>query len=196
MNIPAKRALTLALNFATIISTSLLYGQSLTFETGRPFITNFSPKQYHAEAQNWDIAQDSKGLLYFGNSGGVLQFDGNQWQLIKLSNESSALALAIGNDDIIYVGGQGDFGFIAPDSTGVLSFNSLVGLIPEENKDFEQIRQVRIIENVIYFQSIKGFYKYDGQSISVIKPENTITPTIAFHYFKIRLANSKFKPPY
>ncbi len=92
MNISVKRALTLALNFASIISTGLLHGQSSTFESGRPFITNFSPKEYRAEAQNWDIAQDSKGLLYFGNSGGVLQFDGNQWQLIKLSNESSALA--------------------------------------------------------------------------------------------------------
>lgn len=53
-------------------------------EHGVPFIQNFHPKSYGFENQNFSIAQDSLGFFYFSNISGVLQFDGKNWNLIKV----------------------------------------------------------------------------------------------------------------
>jgi len=58
-------------------------------ETGIPFLTNISPKEYGANGQNWAAVQDSNGLLYFANGGGaVLQYDGATWNSIPVGNGS------------------------------------------------------------------------------------------------------------
>ena len=36
-------------------------------ENGYPLITNYSPKEYEAQQQNWAIIQDDRGIMYFGN---------------------------------------------------------------------------------------------------------------------------------
>jgi hypothetical protein len=51
--------------------------------TGIPFIQNYAPKDYHADSQNWAIVQDRRGIMYFGNSDGVLEYDGVSWRLIE-----------------------------------------------------------------------------------------------------------------
>jgi hypothetical protein len=43
---------------------------------GTPFIRNFSRLEYRAGTQNWAIAQDQKGFMYFANNEGLLVFDG------------------------------------------------------------------------------------------------------------------------
>jgi len=50
---------------------------ALENEAGIPFLTNISPKEYNANGQNWATVQDSNGILYFANAGGIiLQYDG------------------------------------------------------------------------------------------------------------------------
>lgn len=43
---------------------------------GVPVIRYYLPKEYKAHNQNRAIAEDSRGIMYFGNSGGLLEFDG------------------------------------------------------------------------------------------------------------------------
>jgi len=45
-------------------------------EQGLPFITNYSPKTYKAFPQNWSIAEDDRGIMYFGNQNIILEYDG------------------------------------------------------------------------------------------------------------------------
>ena len=45
-------------------------------ESGRPFIRNYEAREYQAHSQNWSILQDQRGVMYFGNSIGVLEYDG------------------------------------------------------------------------------------------------------------------------
>ena len=54
------------------------YGQDFT-----PIVKQFVKQEYGASNQNWSVAQDSKGLMYFANNKGLLQFDGNHWELIN-----------------------------------------------------------------------------------------------------------------
>jgi hypothetical protein len=49
---------------------------SQTNVDGIPFIKNYSPRTYGASEANWAIAQDHRGVLYFGNSQCILEYDG------------------------------------------------------------------------------------------------------------------------
>ncbi len=42
-----------------------------------PPVTSFTKNDYDAERQNWNIAQDSRGIMYFANTAGLLQYDAN-----------------------------------------------------------------------------------------------------------------------
>ena len=57
-------------------------------EAGRYFVQNFSASDYGQHNANWAVAQDSSGLIYVGNTNGVLVFDGAGWQLVPATNHS------------------------------------------------------------------------------------------------------------
>ena len=48
-------------------------------QIGKPFIHNYYPKEYKRHAQNWTSLQDDRGVLYVGNSDGLMEFDGENW---------------------------------------------------------------------------------------------------------------------
>ena len=76
-----------------------------------PIIGQFNKKDYKAGNQNWSVAQDSKGMLYFGNNDGLLRFDGSDFTLIKLPNEQVVRSVYIDKDDRIYIGSFKEFGY-------------------------------------------------------------------------------------
>ena len=86
----------------------LLHAQ--TGNLGLPPVTNFSKSVYHAGTQNWDVAQDAQGRLYFANNEGLLRYDGAHWQRHALLNGTCVRSVAIAPDGKIYVGGQGEIG--------------------------------------------------------------------------------------
>ena len=77
-----------------LMLTPVLFAQA-SGTAGKPFITNFSPKEYGAGPQNWAVVQDQRGVMYFGNSNGILEYDGSNWRLIQLPNSSTVRSLAI-----------------------------------------------------------------------------------------------------
>jgi len=79
-------------------------------ENGYPLINNYSPKEYGADTQNWAIMQDERGIMYFGNNLGLLEYDGSDWKLYPLPNNSTVRSLALGENGKIYAGGVGDLG--------------------------------------------------------------------------------------
>ena len=48
------------------------------------FIVKYPTETHQASIQNFDIAQDKQGILYFANTNGVLIFDGIHWQMLEL----------------------------------------------------------------------------------------------------------------
>jgi hypothetical protein len=51
--------------------------------TGTPFMHVWDPESYGAQMENYCVVQDPRtGLMYVGNGGGVLEFDGARWRLI------------------------------------------------------------------------------------------------------------------
>ena len=51
---------------------------SLNPETGEYVFQRYTAKQYEASPQNWGVAQDRRGIMYFANTDGLLEFDGTR----------------------------------------------------------------------------------------------------------------------
>ena len=97
-------------------------------QIGLPVIRNYLPKDYKAHNQNWAIVEDHRGKLYFGNSSGVLEFDGNRWNLIPVTN-SLVRSLAVDNNGTIFVGSADDFGYLERHNNGSLVYKSLLSFL-------------------------------------------------------------------
>ena len=128
-------------------------------ESGIPEIRKYSPNLYHASSQNWVAVQDKKGILYFGNSDGVLKYDGVNWQLIRTPKKTAVRALAVGKDGRIYVGGQSEFGYLAPDSSGVLIYHSLVSKLRPSERQFTDVWHIYITKEGVYFVSTERLFR-------------------------------------
>ena len=95
------------------------------------------------------ITRDNRGLMYFANTSGILEYDGIHWRLIKLVNEKVPRSLTTDNKGRVYVGSENEIGYLAPDSTGNLKYNSLMGYLPENSEDFQVVWNVYSMGDLI-----------------------------------------------
>ena len=101
-----KKTIFSTILWLAVAAQSARLSAQVSQELGLPLIQNFTPKEYNGQIQNWGVVQDSRGVMYIANGGGVLEYDGVSWRMIELPNELSALALAIDDTGRIYVGGD------------------------------------------------------------------------------------------
>uniref|UniRef100_UPI0032166A54 ligand-binding sensor domain-containing protein n=1 Tax=uncultured Draconibacterium sp. TaxID=1573823 RepID=UPI0032166A54 len=136
---------------------------------GTPNIQNYSKTVYKAGTQNWDIAEDKNGFMYFANNDGVLVFDGFHWELIEVPL-SVVRSVLVDSQDRIFVGLLYDFGMLEKTSGGNYVYKSLVDLIPEDNREFGDVWKVHEINGNIIFQTYEKLFIYDGTQIKVLNP--------------------------
>ena len=151
--------------------------QNLPFSIKRqgiPYVQNYSPKDYSADPLNFDVTQDDRGILYFANSSGILEYDGNKWRLQKLPNESRVYSLAYEQSKHrIYVGGVGDFGYLSCDQQGITKFISLKPLIPQHHQNFKHVWLTFVTPNdEIIFFTTSGVYILKEGKIKVLTPSS------------------------
>ncbi|WP_456311830.1 ligand-binding sensor domain-containing protein [Pseudomonas shirazensis] len=137
---------------------------------GVPFITNYNPKTYKAASENWDVLQDSKGMMFFANHFGIMQFDGVRWSIVtQPDNKSMVRSLAIDKNDKMFVGAQGDFGFVVQLANGQYKYTSLVKLLPSSAKNFGDVLHTVVFNNEVVFFSSERLFIYKNNKIKVIK---------------------------
>ena len=112
--------------------------------TGLPIIRNYSPSESGGTTQNWAIVQDKRGVMYFANTGGLLEYDGSTWRIIKVENEI-ARTVAIDSAGTIFVGGVDQFGILKADQSGKLKYKSLINFIPVEERSFGDVWSIWIV---------------------------------------------------
>ena len=138
-------------------------------------IRNYPYTEYHAKQNNMSIVQDQRGIMYFANEFGVLEYDGVEWRLIYTENKSIVHSLSIDTNGAIYVGAEGEFGYLAPDSTGNLKFYSLIPFVNKSDGDFNEVWETFATEKGIYFSTMFKIFRWDGFKIKVWDPQT------AFH---------------
>lgn len=133
---------------------------------GLPDVVNYPKKNYGGGLQNWDISQDSSGIIYIANNEGLLSFDGRFWNLHPLPNRTIARSVLAGRDQKIYVGGQDELGYFYPDAAGRLKYESLLGKIAEKDRSFGDVWDIVQINQDIWFRSAKQIFKYSGSAMA------------------------------
>lgn len=152
-----------------LLSSTLVYSQEL------PPVISFDPENYGGGSQNWGVSQNESGFIYVANNEGLLEFDGNEWVLYPSPNESVFRSVK-SYGGRIYTGSYMDFGYWAPNPTGVLEYRSLAinsksNLLPDEH-----FWNIILHENRLVFQSLNQLFLYDPETgeTEVITPDNGI----------------------
>lgn len=117
--------------------------------------------------------------MYFGNAEGILEYDGNIWRLIPVSNNSVVRSIAVDSSGIIYVGAVGEFGFLSPNEKGLMTYHSLVNKLPLDEQDFRDVWKTYVTADGIYFQTFSKLIRIKKNTVKIWKPETSFH----FSYF-------------
>jgi len=158
-----------ALLFISVLIFFCFVGQSQINQYGIPFITNYTPQEYGASEQNWSIVQDHRGVMYFGNTdNGVIEYDGVHWRKIPIDNNSIVRSLAIDKDGVIYVGAQGEFGYLKPNISGRLIYQTLKNELDTSEFEFSDVWKIHTSDKGIFFCTTSKIFQYNYDTIEII----------------------------
>lgn len=142
-------------------------GKATDIVLGDPFIKNYPTTIYQAGIQNWAIDQHSNGYIFLANNNGLLQFDGSDWRCFPLEKKTIARSLLIQGDSV-FVGGQNEFGYFKPDSSGEMSYHSLLDLISEPYRNFEDVWEIIEHQESLFFYASNRLYQLQEGHITVV----------------------------
>lgn len=145
----------LLLYLPLILSIQDSSAQAVEKVQGMPRIIHYTKKDFNSDPQFWTMCQDNQGIYYFGNNEGVLIFDGERWQKVKLPNSSSVRTLKLSSSGQVYAGGYNELGLVIRDEKGQYGYKSLVELLRPEDRNLENIWQIHEAEGYLIFRSAK-----------------------------------------
>lgn len=160
--------------FLLSLSFLMLCGETYAQRTiATPQIINYSSKAYQGGIQNWGVAQDKQGIMYFGNNEGLLSFDGRYWQVYPLPNATIVRSVCYDGEGRIYVGGQDEIGYFEANDKGSLVYRSLVEDIPVKERQFADVWHIEILDEHVFFQGNNHIFHYYQDKINVDKPHSS-----------------------
>jgi PAS domain S-box-containing protein len=130
---------------------------------GLVFSDYYSPADYNAGPQNWCVVQDQRGVMYFGNSHCVLEYDGVSWRSIEVANQSSVRSMDIDRHNNIFVGAYDELGILTPDKQGRMQYQSLTHMIDPEYADFGDVWNTYCMNDEVFFLTEKFIFRYKDQ---------------------------------
>ena len=148
-----------------LLPTAVAWGQNTL---GIPFVFNYNKAVFQGGSRTWDIKQDSRGILYFANNDGLITFDGAYWKLYPLPNGTIVRSLYIDENDRVYVGGQGEFGYFDAVNTS-LRYTSLRALIPEADRQFADVWNTVPQGTSVFFRTDDRIFELNDERISVYR---------------------------
>ncbi|WP_340111434.1 ligand-binding sensor domain-containing protein [Maribellus mangrovi] len=147
-----------------------LLGAAQVKKIGVPNILNYPKVVYKAGTQNWGVAQDPDGFMYFANNDGLLRFDGLNWDLFRVSI-SPVRSVCIDDEGTIYVGLDDDFGIFDTNSNDGPVFRSLRDKLPDDVKETDVVWKIYDTQYGIVFQSFQYIFMYEDDEIKIIQPQ-------------------------
>jgi diguanylate cyclase (GGDEF)-like protein len=144
-------------------------------ERGLPLITVYPAEVHKAGPQSFDIAQDARGILYFGNLQGLLAYDGAWWRLLKLPDDQAALSVATDAYGRVALGLVSDFGYLVRNARGAQEYRSLLPRIPAAQRSFGDVNAICATAAGFLYVTEKRLLVWDGKDARVAAqytPEN------------------------
>lgn len=86
----------------TICSLCFLASSAQNFY---PPIVNYSLKDYNSDdnqnPETYTVIQDHRGVMYFGSSHGVTEFDGEHWNFIRVGHDTFVFSVGVDKSGVI-----------------------------------------------------------------------------------------------
>ncbi|PQJ78716.1 helix-turn-helix and ligand-binding sensor domain-containing protein [Polaribacter porphyrae] len=161
-------------NLLFLINIFLIVTTTLSQEV--PPINIFSTEDYGAENQNWGVSQANNKFIYVANNEGLLEFNGETWELYPTPNETIMRSVKCFNERI-YTGFYMDFGFWTKNDFGLLEYTSIVKKNKIEMLEDEQIWEISELDGWMIFKSLQRIYLYNLKTklLKVINATKSIT---------------------
>ncbi|MEZ4973098.1 MAG: triple tyrosine motif-containing protein [Cyclobacteriaceae bacterium] len=141
--------------FALLISSQVAWGQS-----GNYFLSHHSPSDENIDYLSFDIVQNGRGVIYFANKSGVVEFDGRNWNVIEAPG--AIYSLAISEGDELYVGGLTGFGKLSLDDDNNLAYQGVASANNQKN-----IFKCVSLNGVVYFINDANLFGYNSKTQTV-----------------------------
>ncbi|HTJ52224.1 MAG TPA: ATP-binding protein [Cyclobacteriaceae bacterium] len=123
--------------------------------------------------QNGDMAQDKQGTLYFANTNGVLIFDGIHWEVLELPGKAYVRSFGVDQNDKVYVGAEGEFGYLQRTAAGNFKYISLLSLQEESIRHtVNSIIDTEVLGKSVFFNDENHSYIYKNGKIDVLDKES------------------------
>ncbi len=151
---------------ATLTTLLSLHPVKAQDQYGLPFILNYSAREFKGSSTVWTVTQDHRGLMYFGMSGEIKEFDGKMWHSLGFGS-NTVRSMDHGTDNKTYVGLKEDFGYFFADSVNGLHYVSLFDKIPKEHRDFRDIWNTHFTRHGVMFFSFNKAFQYVDDTIIV-----------------------------
>ncbi|MBV4357956.1 ligand-binding sensor domain-containing protein [Pinibacter aurantiacus] len=143
-------------------------------DVGVPYIKNFTKEIYRSGNQNWSVAKDRNGIMYYGNNNGLLTFDGDSWKLYQLPNKLIVRGVAADDSGKVYTGGFGELGYWMYDKKGLFTYTSLLKLVPDGLMNKDEIWKIYVDGSRVLFQSFARIYIYENNKITTVSVSNSL----------------------
>ncbi len=137
-------------------------GRAQIKSIGVPAIQNFSRSVYRASTQNWAVAQDNRGFMYFANNDGLLEYDGTSWNLYQFAEPALTRSLTVDKNGVIYVGMFNEFGAVKPDASGKLYYTSFRHSLPDSLVDISDVWRIHATGDGVFFQTYSYIFYFDA----------------------------------
>ncbi len=158
------------------------------------YLKRYPPAAYQAGSSVYHLEIDSHDLIYFATNQGLVEYDGERWQIITGSEYADIRYIDQGPDSILYFAGNNDFGYVDIDSSGNLLYYSLADFLKLEKTKLGEMWQVQFVNDNIYFQSYNGIYKWDKNKIEIINLKDSYIFNIENRLYGASFATLKFGP--
>lgn len=131
-------------------------------------VKTFDKLTYHAESHNWCVSAATNGIIYFANHKGLLEFDGTNWQLYNLPNQTILRSVKTDGDSIVYASGYMELGYWKPNGFGSLEYYSLTDKAKKYFSKNIEFWNIATDKNDVYFHSFTRILSYHSDTISPV----------------------------
>lgn len=177
MCIPIHRPVCLFFLFL-FSAQSVLHGQSVAADLlpdkGLASVRYMGRSDFKSNDQFHTMIEDDQGFLLFGNNDGVLVWDGEHWDQIKLPNYSVVLGLAKDHRGQIWAAGFNEVGVLTKDAYGKYCYESRTEVLGLQNSGLENIWNMVALGESLVLQYDHDIVLVKDQAATRIKARNYI----------------------
>lgn len=140
-----------------------------------PPVINYDRRLYGNGAQTWKIASYGENWIYFANKTGLIEFNGNSWNVYPVHNLSEVRSVTPSpQHNRIYIGAIDEFGYITARKCGNVTYTCLSDSLPIEQRNFGNVWNILLHNDNVYFIADNHIITMSEEGFSQLKVNEKI----------------------